>query len=266
MWQEAADVLDKQQRLKKLAEAKRDDWVKKLTEATDGWQVWLAQRQLTPELSPTGTLEIFQIIESAQHQLQLKARNETRREIAEGSMAEFEQHAQYLLGAITAEDLPAALRQWKEAADLTVQALQNQNRLARQLEQSESELLVLAESLERIHHRIDDLWTEAGAADEQQFRLHARQYHERVVNEDELLQLEATLELFIGSNRNDQLENLLLKLTPQELAQKITESGEALQQMEKQVDQLKENRGKLRNELVLSIQSVCSRCRSEPRC
>jgi uncharacterized protein YhaN len=249
MWQEAADVLDKQQRLKKLAEAKRDDWVKKLTEATDGWQVWLVQRQLTPELSPTGTLEIFQIIESAQHQLQLKARNETRREIAEGSMAEFEQHAQYLLGAITAEDLPAALRQWKEAADLTVQALQNQNRLARQLEQSESELLVLAESLERIHHRIDDLWTEAGAADEQQFRLHARQYHERVVNEDELLQLEATLELFIGSNRNDQLENLLLKLTPQELAQKITESGEALQQMEKQVDQLKENRGKLRNEL-----------------
>jgi uncharacterized protein YhaN len=248
-WQEAADAYDKLHKLIKLEEVKLEALDKELKESVDAWQTWLIQNQLAAQLSPTGALEIFQLIETGQQQLQIKHRNEAKRENLLRSIAEFEQQTQSRLGSSTIDDIPASLKKWKEAAQRTQQDLQQKHHLEHQLTLSKSELLLLEESMDRVNQRIRDLWLEAGAADEQQFRLHVRQQGERVAWVDELQQLEAALDVFIGAKRRSQLEDLLLELTPQELKQKINEDTQALKENEQSADHLKENRGKLRNEL-----------------
>jgi hypothetical protein len=120
-WQEAAVVYEKQQKLKMLAGDKLAELEEKLVEAIEAWQVWLIQHELARELSPTGALEIFQIIESSQQQLQLKQRNEAKRKAVQHYIADFERQIKILLVISSTEDFSAALKKWKESADLTVQ-------------------------------------------------------------------------------------------------------------------------------------------------
>lgn len=248
-WQEAADDCTKLQKHNKSIEIKHNDGLRRLAEAAAGWQLWLSRNQLGPELSPTGVLEIFQLIESAQLQLQQKQRNEAKLAAIQSRITEYEQRAHNYLSMTRNEDIPTELKKWKEAAAKAAQALERCLFLEQQLAKTKSELLLLLESQDRIEQRIGKLWTEAGALDEPQFRLHVRQNKEGIAYKAELKQIDAALDVFIGSAHKDQLNSLLLEQTPQELMEKIAVDGQALQAVEQQVDQLKDRRGKLRSEL-----------------
>ena len=147
------------------------------------------------------------------------------------------------------EEITSRLKNWKEAAERAVQALETRRFLEQQLAKMRSELLLLIESQNRIEQRMSKLWIEAGAQDEQQFRQHVRQNNEGIAYLAELKQIDAALDVFMDSAHKDQLNTLLSEQTPQELLQTIAEESLALQAVEQQVDQLKDRRGKLRSEL-----------------
>ncbi|QGQ97406.1 hypothetical protein EHS13_22220 [Paenibacillus psychroresistens] len=248
-WQEAADNNTKLQMLNKTILNKQKESLVKLAEATTGWQVWLTKNQLAIELSPKSVLEILQLIESGQQQLQQKQRNQAKYMVIHNRITEYEHNVLNLMSLARKEDIQLALRSWKETAEHTAQSLINRNRLEQQLTQTQSQQLLHRESLERIQKRILDLWQEAESQDETHFRLHVRQNNERMAYKEELRQIDVALDVFMSSTRKDQLDGLLSELTSQELIQKMAEGDQTLLALEREVDQLKDRRGKLRSEL-----------------
>ncbi|MDB5054893.1 MAG: hypothetical protein JWM44_2943 [Bacilli bacterium] len=246
---EAADAYELLFQHKELEFTKLHSLETKLTQLTEEWRAWLKQQQLSAELAPTAVFEIFQLVEQGQQLLGLKHKNEAKRQNLLYKKADFERQARSLLGDSDTSDLTLSLKRWKEAAEKALVELEQKQRLEQQLQQTDTELLLAAEAYERNEQRMIALWGEAKAEDEPQFRLHVRQHNERLECNEELQQIESALDVFIGLTRKIELDGLLRDKTPQELRQEIVEHTDRLSGIEQHLDQMKELRGKQRNEL-----------------
>ena len=212
------------------------------------WKEWLAQWNAAEgELSPEAAMEFLALLDQA---AELRLRQEEGRgrlACIRNNRAVFEASAGAVLGAAfgTPEELQFALQGFRKAVE---QAVERQSRCL----EAESELDGLAprlrleeEALLRCRDRLAELWRQAGADGEEDFRrLGARETARREL-EAEADNLRELLAAAVGSGRIDGLGEVLEGGSPAELAVETERLRQELLELEGSVDRWKEEKGRL---------------------
>lgn len=221
--------------------------------AQQSWRTWLQNHSLSTELSPTTVKEIFQLVAQGQQMLHQKQKVLAKRLALIESTTLFENRVVELLdlqvSVSSKPDCLLALQKWKEAAEITIDKLQQKQRLQEELHEVSSFQILNAEARLRKEERIRALWAEAAALNEEQFRLHARHHMEAVTLLEEKKQLDVLLNVFSGTASRVELESLLKENSTNELAADIVERINKLREAEQEAEQWHDSRGRLRHEL-----------------
>jgi uncharacterized protein YhaN len=212
------------------------------------WRQWLAQwNAAIGEISPEAAMEFVALLDQA---AELRLRQEESRgrlDRIRRNRAAFEASAGAVLGTAfgTPEELQLALQGFRKAVE---QAAERQSRCR----EAEAELEGLAprlrleeEALIRCRDRLAELWRQAGADGEEDFRrLGAREAARREL-EAEANNLRELLAAAVGGSRLDRLGEVLEGGSPAELGAETEQLRRELLELEAAVDGWKEEKGRL---------------------
>lgn len=214
------------------------------------WREWLEEQRLPMAEHPETTLETLRSIEAAYALLQALRQQQSKRIKLKQDAEAFEQAAEQWLGADARQDPGAALKQRQEEAERAAADTRRREALAEQLLRLDEEQQLAAAGLARVEARIDALWGEAGATDEEQFRRLVHDADRSASLRAEAAQLEALLDAALGrGDDRREAEALLAGGDAPELRRQREAALEAAERAERELAAQHDRRGRLRSEL-----------------
>jgi uncharacterized protein YhaN len=171
------------------------------------WQSWLEARNLAPELSPEGALDMFVVIESCrdivQHIRSLEEVNRAYQDETDMYAAQIEELYELAGLALPALLDPVyAIRELKKAAEESRAAYVQYERLQKDDQENKRALTSCQESLCRVIQELNDLLGKGDCTEEEPFRIRARHYSIRQQKIDELHGHTHSLHLLLGAGAN----------------------------------------------------------------
>ncbi|MDF2715582.1 MAG: hypothetical protein K0R28_2507, partial [Paenibacillus sp.] len=211
------------------------------------WENWLRERGISSGMGPDGAME-WQLVAEQGKQL-LRRREAVLRRIAslEAETESFEKEAEALCGSVD-EDPLYALKRRKAEAEAEEVRRSERARLAEERELLVAEAELCRDKLGSVRSRIAELWRDAGADTEERFRERCRQREEKAALEKEREELEVALDSMLGSEQRREAELSLLR-PPEELESELARLDELQSDTERLLDELRDRRGRLRNEM-----------------
>lgn len=249
-WSEAAQVVVRQnQQLQQLAEQEKLlDKEEALILAA--WQEWLSQWKVNSgRLSPGLASEFLHRLEQIGLLGEAMAAINSRLARLHEERLSYEAQASALLGeAASSEDrillaLQSAKRKVEEGSRRFTRKLEAEQELERLL----LELRAEAETGSRCSQRLEVLWDQANAANEEEFRRFGAEHEARARLEEERKSLVEILSVGAGAQAGqlEQLDQVLREHSPAELESELAVAEAALAEQTGLLDQWKEEKGRL---------------------
>lgn len=211
------------------------------------WESWLRERGISGGMGPDGALE-WQLVAEQGKQLLLRREAVLRRITAlEAETESFEKEAEALCGSVGEEPI-YTLKRRKAEADAEEARRSERARLAKESELLAADAELCRGKLGSVRSRIAELWRDAGTDTEERFRERCRQREEKAALEKEREELDTALDSMLGSELRHEAELSLLR-PPEELESELARLDELQSDTERLLDELRDRRGRLRNEM-----------------
>lgn len=247
-WRDAAEEALLQSRQRERLVERLEQLDREEGELLAEWKQWLVRRQapgslLTPAFAPDFLLRVEQIKELA---LRAEAVRGRIRRIGEERQA-YEAEAGAMLGITAggAEEIGAALQAGRMALEEAAGRYGRMKEAGEALEEVLQELRQEADLIGRCRARLEALWQQAGAEDEEEFRRYGAQRRTRLALEQELASLQEQLAAGVGAQRLGELDELLERCSATELSEEIRHWEERLSALAFSLDEWKEEKGRL---------------------
>lgn len=220
------------------------------------WSAWLKRHRFTMPLSPNAVQGSLALVEQGHSLLHQRRRLAARLAAAEQTAAAYEAAAAGLLGEAAAQDPVLGVKRRGEAL---AQELRKQEEAARAEEARRAALLeaqTLRQRLDVLQLRMMELLAAAHAESEAELRAHARLVARRAELEGEQRHLLPALDALVGSERMPQLDAMLTGHGEAELVLRADELKERLAELTREVNELRDQRGRLAGEAAKLEQGV----------
>ncbi|RAU92097.1 AAA family ATPase [Paenibacillus sp. YN15] len=215
------------------------------------WKEWLAEWNAAgAEVSPEAALDVVALLDqAAELRLRLEEGRARLGRIRQ-SRAAFEAAAGAVLGRAVGrpEELQLALQAFRKAVELAAERQARCREAETELGELAPRLRLEEDALLRCREKLMQLWRQADAAGEEEFRRLGAREAARLELAEEEATLRELLAAAVGSARLDKLGEVLERCSPAELALETEQLGQELLELEASVDRWKEEKGKLHAE------------------
>lgn len=216
---------------------------------TEEWNDWLGARSLPKETKADTVLEIFRLVEQANDHLYSKDKWISKLASLRQKIVDFEQNIRHQLKLSEQADVVLSLQQWKVQFEHQKSLLDQEGRLKVQIGNNTDDFQNINSSLEQTKQRIEQLWKEAKAENEQQFRLLSKQHLRFHELSAQIRHSEVFIEAWIGKQQMNELHNKLQNHNSDELEQELNMLNAHISHENEQLIQRREQRGTILNEL-----------------
>ena len=250
---EATEQVEKLERESESVEESTRQAEEEMAQAELEWKDWLHERGMGTDCLPQTALEILSRVESAREKVENVVHMRQRIQGIEDSMREYERATNSVLQACdivsTSPDFPGVVDKLTDARRTAQKENERMERTRQEIARCTREREAFQEALASAEKEIKQLWSEAGAEDEQSFR-------ERQKISEEASQLRATiaerrksLEQIAG--RKEALEVFVHELestTPEKLQEARRGLDEKLKAADNEIELVIDERGRIQDQ------------------
>lgn len=216
---------------------------------SEEWDEWLQAHHLRSGLAAETVIEIFQMADQGLQLLSRKDKHEAKLRSLREYTDSFDQEVKALLKLNSEVDTVISLRQGKVEVDKHRKLWDEKRIVEKQMSEQMEEYQTIRSSLSHTEQKISHLWQEAGTEDEKQFRLFARYYNRELQLEEEKRHIEVFLDNWVGQEHRKALDKELKEKDLDQLQQESQQLQDQIAEQTKNLNDLREHRGKLQNEI-----------------
>lgn len=218
------------------------------------WSAWLHERRLPLTLTPEGTLEIFQLIEQGKDFLLQINKLNIQLQGIEAQLAQFEHRLEQIAAACgilnDGADRFTAARQLKAESALAKEKLDQRDQGTRRKAELMDQVKEMGLEQASVRQLMNDLLQKGDSEDAETFRMRAEQYKAREALLQTQRQAEFALITLAGHpDRLDALKQSLQEIEPITVEKRLEELRQITEGFRQELDELKDKRGRLRNEI-----------------
>lgn len=227
-----------------------------LTQLTIEWQTWLAERGLSERLNTDTVSELFTLTEQVKQLLRQRDSLQDRISGYAARIAAYEQQVRDLwldlslpqdrIMSSSPSELVKVLTQLAADAE---ELMERRQSLEEQRAERQVELAQIDERIKLAESRIAELWREAGATDEAEFRLQVTRFERCRELEDIIQRSLVQLEWLVTAGRLERLRETLEQIGGAELAAERDELADRRELLGTELTAAREQRAKLEHEL-----------------
>jgi uncharacterized protein YhaN len=213
------------------------------------WNRWLEDCRLQHGYTPDAVLEILQMVEQAEQIVRQRDKALAKQTALQSQVDRFKEAAVRWLGIEAERDPVLALKQWKEKLEEHERNQAAGMRIQEKMRELDEQASMVKEQLTRLEQRLLQLFYQAGARDEEQLRILARQHGEREELKRELARLTAMLNTWIPADGTNSYVQLLERHDEESLRLQAEQQEQELAAIEEELNEARDLRGRLQHEI-----------------